>query len=113
MNKPVTLCGLSLSSASLDARMPTKPSPPPDTATPAQAPARQRRQRVQAAETGMTVLKGLARLGGRATLTGLAAHVQESPAKVHRYLASLIEQGMVQQDAGTQDRKSPRLNSSH
>ncbi|MBO1112841.1 IclR family transcriptional regulator [Bordetella petrii] len=82
--------------------MPTQPSPPPDTDTPAPASARQRRQRVQAAETGMAVLKGLARLGGRATLTGLAAHVQESPAKVHRYLASLIEQGMVQQDAGTQ-----------
>ena len=82
--------------------MPTKPSPPPDTDTPEPAPARQRRQRVQAAETGMAVLKGLARLGGRATLTGLATHVQESPAKVHRYLASLIEQGMVQQDAGTQ-----------
>ncbi|MCD0502183.1 IclR family transcriptional regulator [Bordetella petrii] len=65
------------------------------------APARQRRQRVQAAETGMAVLKGLARLGGRATLTGLAAHIDESPAKVHRYLASLIEEELVQQDAAT------------
>ncbi|WP_407851686.1 IclR family transcriptional regulator [Bordetella petrii] len=66
------------------------------------APVRQRRQRVQAAETGMAVLKGLARLGGRASLTALAAHVAESPAKVHRYLASLIEEGLVQQDAGSQ-----------
>ncbi|RYF63987.1 MAG: IclR family transcriptional regulator [Comamonadaceae bacterium] len=65
-------------------------------------PARARRQRVQSAETGMVVLKGLARLGGRASLTALAAHVGESPAKVHRYLASLQEEGLVAQDAGTQ-----------
>jgi DNA-binding IclR family transcriptional regulator len=63
---------------------------------------RQRRQRVQAAETGMAVLKGLADLAGRATLTALSTHVQESPAKVHRYLASLAEEGLVSQDAGTQ-----------
>jgi len=63
---------------------------------------RERRQRVQAAETGMAVLKGLARLGGRATLTALAAHVQEAPAKVHRYLASLSEEGLVAQDSGSQ-----------
>lgn len=63
---------------------------------------RERRQRVQAAATGMAVLKGLARLGGRATLAALAAHVEESPAKVHRYLASLIEEGFVSQDRGTQ-----------
>jgi DNA-binding IclR family transcriptional regulator len=69
----------------------------------AQAPAgRERRQRVQSAQTGMAVLKGLARLGGRASLTGLAAYVGESPAKVHRYLVSLIEEGLVVQDAGTQ-----------
>ncbi|TDP72832.1 IclR family transcriptional regulator [Roseateles toxinivorans] len=63
---------------------------------------RARRQRVQSAETGMAVLKGLARLGGRASLTSLAAHVGESPAKVHRYLASLVEEGLVAQDAGSQ-----------
>ncbi|TDV28647.1 IclR family transcriptional regulator [Paraburkholderia caballeronis] len=68
----------------------------------APAGARERRQRVQSAQTGMAVLKGLARLGGRASLTGLAAHVGESPAKVHRYLVSLIEEGLVAQDAGTQ-----------
>lgn len=61
-----------------------------------------RRQRVQSAETGMVVLKGLARLGGRASLTALAAHVGESPAKVHRYLASLVEEGLVAQDGNAQ-----------
>lgn len=70
----------------------------PDTA----ARPRERRQRVQAAETGMTVLKGLARLGGRASLTALAAHVDESPAKVHRYLMSLIAEGLVDQEVATQ-----------
>ena len=78
--------------------MPRQDSPPlPGTDRP-----RERRQRVQAAETGMAVLKGLADLGGRATLTALSAHVQEPPAKVHRYLASLAEEGLVSQDAGTQ-----------
>jgi DNA-binding IclR family transcriptional regulator len=63
---------------------------------------RERRQRVQAAETGMAVLKGLADLGGRASLTALAARVAEPSAKVHRYLASLSEEGLVSQDAATQ-----------
>ncbi|WP_415766162.1 IclR family transcriptional regulator [Paraburkholderia sp. J10-1] len=69
--------------------------------TKAAAP-RERRQRVQSAQTGMAVLKGLARLGGRASLSGLAACVEESPAKVHRYLVSLIEEGLVAQDTATQ-----------
>ncbi|WP_322048897.1 IclR family transcriptional regulator [Paraburkholderia sp. J67] len=69
--------------------------------TPAGA-TRERRQRVQSAQTGMAVLKGLARMGGRASLSGLAAHVGESPAKVHRYLVSLIEEGLVAQDSATQ-----------
>jgi DNA-binding IclR family transcriptional regulator len=68
----------------------------------AAAPAPERRQRVQSAQTGMAVLKGLARLGGRASLTAIASHVEESPAKVHRYLASLIDEGLVAQDALTQ-----------
>lgn len=63
---------------------------------------RERRQRVQAAETGMAVLKALARLGGRASLTAIAAQIEESPAKVHRYLVSLMEEGFVAQEAGTQ-----------
>lgn len=62
----------------------------------------ERRQRVQSAETGMVVLKGLAAIGGTASLTALAAHVGESPAKVHRYLASLMQEGLVDQDATTQ-----------
>lgn len=50
----------------------------------------------------MAVLKGLAHLGGRSSLTALSAHVGESPAKVHRYLASLMEEGLVLQDAVSQ-----------
>ncbi|QGZ61797.1 IclR family transcriptional regulator [Paraburkholderia acidisoli] len=73
-------------------------TPPRD----AGAAPRERRQRVQSAQTGMAVLKGLARLGGRASLSGLAAAVGESPAKVHRYLVSLIEEGLVAQDTATQ-----------
>ena len=65
-------------------------------------PPRQRRQRVQAAETGMAVLKELGRLGGRASLTLLASRLEESPAKVHRYLVSLMEAGLVAQDAASQ-----------
>ncbi|MFV9474159.1 IclR family transcriptional regulator [Advenella sp. RU8] len=61
-----------------------------------------RRQRVQAAETGFAVLKGLARIGGSASLTALSAYLNENPAKVHRYLASLIEEELVIQDPETQ-----------
>lgn len=77
---------------------------PAATLNPPKLPAdsRERRQRVQSAVTGMAVLKGLARLGGRASLTALAAHIEESPAKVHRYLASLMEEGLVYQDSGSQ-----------
>ncbi|MBN9322332.1 MAG: radical SAM protein, partial [Delftia acidovorans] len=59
------------------------------------APPRERRQRVQAAETCLAVLKALATLGGRASLTAIAGAVEESPAKVHRYLASLMAEGLV------------------
>jgi DNA-binding IclR family transcriptional regulator len=48
------------------------------------------------------VLKELAASGGRATLTALAARVGEPPAKVHRYLASLMEESFVSQDRSTQ-----------
>ncbi|OLL28005.1 IclR family transcriptional regulator [Burkholderia sp. SRS-W-2-2016] len=64
--------------------------------------ARDRRQRVQSASTGLLVLKELAASGGRATLTALAARLGENPAKVHRYLASLMEESFVTQDKGTQ-----------
>lgn len=60
-----------------------------------------RGQKVQSAETGMTVLKALGQLGGAASLTHLAARVGEHPSKVHRYLASLVSSGFVYQDAGT------------
>lgn len=63
---------------------------------------RERRQRVQAAETSMAVLKALGHLGGRAGLSLIAAQIDESPAKVHRYLVSLMEGGLVGQDAATQ-----------
>jgi DNA-binding IclR family transcriptional regulator len=79
----------------------TKATRETKTASASAAP-RERRQRVQSAQTGMAVLKGLARLGGRASLSGLAAAVGESPAKVHRYLVSLIEEGLVAQDSTTQ-----------
>lgn len=67
---------------------------------PEPAPPRERRQRVQAAETCLAVLKALATLGGRASLTAIGAAVEESPAKVHRYLASLMAEGLVEQDRG-------------
>jgi len=78
--------------------MPTDTVPDPA----ATARPQPRRQRVQAAETGMAVLKGLARLGGRASLTALAGHIGESPAKVHRYLMSAVEAGLVAQDPASQ-----------
>jgi DNA-binding IclR family transcriptional regulator len=49
----------------------------------------------------MEVLKTLAAMGGGASLTALAARVGESPAKVHRYLASLVEAEFVLQEAVT------------
>lgn len=64
-------------------------------------PTNHRRQRVQSAETGMSVLKALGRLGGDASLTAIAAAVDENAAKVHRYLLSLIQEGMVTQNATT------------
>jgi len=69
---------------------------------PSLVPLQTRRSRVQAVETGMAVLKGLSHLGGRSNLKALADHVGQSPAKVHRYLASLIDEGMVAQDPVSQ-----------
>jgi DNA-binding IclR family transcriptional regulator len=60
-----------------------------------------RRQRVQSAETGMGILKSLARLGGSASITAIAADVGESAAKVHRYLSSFMQEGFVAQNALT------------
>ena len=61
-----------------------------------------RRQRVKSAETGMTILKSLARLGGAASLTAIAAESEENAAKVHRYLSSLTLEGLVAQHPTTQ-----------
>lgn len=65
-------------------------------------PIEERRRRVQSAEVGMAILKALCRLGGAASLTAVAAEVEESTAKVHRYMASLIQEGMVAQNPATQ-----------
>lgn len=73
----------------------TAPDTPADILT-------KRRQRVQSAETGMTILKALARLGGAASLTAIAAESDESAAKVHRYLSSLTSEGLVAQHPATQ-----------
>jgi len=47
------------------------------------------------------VLKALAQLGGAATLSQLAVALEENPAKVHRYLASLVEGDMVTRELTT------------
>ncbi len=44
------------------------------------------------------MLKGLAALGGRASLAGLAAQLRTHPATLHRYLKSLVAEGLVAQD---------------
>lgn len=60
-----------------------------------------RRRKVQSAEFGLLVLRGLADMGGAASLTGLAQALGENPAKIHRYLASLKEaQFVVQHTSG-------------
>lgn len=59
---------------------------------------RDRRQRVQSASLGAQILIGLTELGGRASLTALAAHCQLSTAKAHRYVSSLLEAGLFSQD---------------
>lgn len=60
-----------------------------------------RRSSVQSAGTGLAVLKMLATMGGAASLSALGERLEESPAKVHRYLASLIKAGFVQQEPET------------
>jgi len=62
---------------------------------------RPRRQRVQSIATGMVILKGLAQLGGRASLAVLSRHIAENPAKVHRYVTSLMEEGLIYQDSAS------------
>lgn len=50
----------------------------------------------------MVILKALATLGGSASLTSIAAAVSESTAKVHRYLSSLAQEGLIAQNPSTQ-----------
>lgn len=59
-----------------------------------------RRGKVQSAEVGLLLLGTLADLGGTATLSALAAAAGMAGPKVHRYVASLIAAGFVQQDGG-------------
>ncbi len=61
-----------------------------------------RRQRVQSAETGMSILKALTRLGGVASLSHLSNEVGESASKVHRYISSFVQEGFVAQNPLTQ-----------
>lgn len=59
---------------------------------------REERGGVKAATTTAAVLKGLSALGGRASLAGLAAQLRTHPATLHRYLKSLVAEGLVAQD---------------
>ncbi|MEM9010926.1 MAG: IclR family transcriptional regulator [Pseudomonadota bacterium] len=52
---------------------------------------------VQSVEVSIGLLTALARHPGPMALSQLAAEVGMAPAKVHRYLASFVETGMVQQ----------------
>ena len=61
-----------------------------------------RRHRVQSVTTGMSVLKALSRLGGSASLTAISQEADENAAKVHRYLASFMREGLVAQSPATQ-----------
>lgn len=74
---------------------------PPATGESAGAESVRRVQKVQSAETGMIVLKTLGQLAGAASLTQLAGRLQEHPAKVHRYLSSLVSSGFVYQEPAT------------
>lgn len=57
-----------------------------------------RQQKVQAAEVGTGILKGLAELAPSTSLSKLAEHVGMPAAKVHRYLQALIASGFAEQD---------------
>jgi len=60
-----------------------------------------RRQKVQAAEVGTEILKGLAELAPATSLSKLAEHVGMPASKVHRYLQALIASGFAEQDLAT------------
>lgn len=54
---------------------------------------------VDSVETGMRLLLALSRLGGRQTLTAIAAASGLPPPRAHRYLVSLVRSGMVERHA--------------
>ncbi|AOF98685.1 iclR helix-turn-helix domain protein (plasmid) [Blastomonas sp. RAC04] len=58
-----------------------------------------KRAGIQSVEIGMRVLDTLATLGGAHPLAAIVKGCGLSPSQTHRYLASLIEAGMVKQDA--------------
>ena len=58
------------------------------------------RARVQAVETAVAVLDALAGAGEAQGLSALAARTGLAPAKLHRYLASLVATGMAEQRRG-------------
>ena len=66
-----------------------------------QSPTGARQQKVQAAETGLGVLKALAELAPSTSLSKLADHLGMPASKVHRYLQALIASGFAEQDAAT------------
>lgn len=57
-----------------------------------------RRKKVQSAEVGTDILKGLAACSPSTTLSGLAEYVDMPASKVHRYLQALIASGFAVQD---------------
>ena len=65
------------------------------------APESSRRQKVQSAEVGTDILKGLADLAPATSLSKLAEHLEMPASKVHRYLQALIASGFAEQDETT------------
>lgn len=53
---------------------------------------------IDSVETGMRLLLALSRLGGRQTLTAIAAAAGLSPPRAHRYLVSLVRSGLAERD---------------
>ncbi|MCF7203620.1 IclR family transcriptional regulator [Pseudomonas oligotrophica] len=60
-----------------------------------------RRQKVQAAEIGTDILRGLAELAPSTSLSRLAEHLEMPASKVHRYLQALMASGFAEQDPRT------------
>ncbi|MFD1913367.1 IclR family transcriptional regulator [Halodurantibacterium flavum] len=64
----------------------------------------ERRRGVQSVEVSVGILLALSGASGPMTLSQIAVAVEMAPAKAHRYLASLVETGMVQhRKSGTYD----------